>query len=437
MKPPDFTGLANMSRQLKKKQHILLGIVISFIVLIIAGFAFWGSKTTPNKETDKENFKKHNLASPISATSNEAHWIEKAQNAWKAEQEKSQIFDKSIKALGVDKQQQVKVIQSQKKEISEMKAALTELKQQMVKLQMQKPLPLGTELHQGEVTNGMLPRAGEDRKNNMMEVDSGFIQYTAKLQKRAKSRIKTPDNYVFSNTFAKAVVLQGADVSAGVLSQANPDIMMFQILDDGIMPNGHKSHLKDCFVSGAVIGDISSERGKIRMERLSCIHSDGTSIDTQVTGIVSDSKNGIRGRAVWREEPMVNKAFWGSFWQSMGNIGQQYSSEYSTSPLGSVSTVNPSRIPLAAASAGAAGSAKMYAQYNIKRAEMYHPIIQLPPKVVVDVVFLKGFWLDGGTDTLAPDNPSEIRNPNAHFEGAPDVTPEEKAANQFYKEHSF
>ncbi|WP_298624841.1 TraB/VirB10 family protein [uncultured Legionella sp.] len=427
-----------MSRQLKKKQHLFLGIVVGFIVLVIAGFAFWGNKTTEKKQTDKESFKKHSLASPISATSNEAHWIEKAQNAWKAEQEKSQLFDKSIKALGAEKQQQMKVIQYQKKEMSEMRAALTELKQQVVKLQMQKPLPSKAELQQGEVTNEMLPRAEEGGKHHMMEVDSGFIQYTAKLQKRAKPRIKTPDNYVFSNTFAKAVVLQGADVSAGVLSQANPDIMMFQIVDDGIMPNGHKSHLKDCFFSASVIGDISSERGKLRTERLSCIHKDGTSLDIQVIGIVSDSKNGIRGRAVWREEPMVNKAFWGSFWQSMGNIGQQYSTEYSTSPLGSVSTINPSRIPLAAASGGAAGASKMYAQYNIKRAEMYHPIIQLPPKVEVDVVFLKGFWLDGGTDTQSPDNPSEIKSIQNNFESAgSSITPEEKAANQFYKEHSF
>lgn len=438
MKPPDFIGLANMSRQLKKQQQILLGLVVSLIVIVIALFAFWGNKTEEPKVAAKGNFKKHSLASPISAKSNESHWIEKAQNAWKAEQEKTQKLDKHIQALGEEKDKQVKLIQSQRDELLQMKAAITELKQQIVKLQIERPMPSEPRPRQDELGSQMLPRAYEDRKSNGLEVDSGFIQYTAKLQRKAKSRLRTPENYVFSNTFAKAVVLQGADVSAGVFSQANPDIMIFQIKDDGIMPNGHRAHLKDCFVSGAAIGDISSERGKIRLERLSCIHKDGTSIDTQITGIVSDSKNGMRGRAVWRDEPMVKRAFWGSFWQSMGNIGQQYSTEYSTSPLGSVSTINPSRIPLAAASSGAAGSAKMYANYNIKRAEMYHPIIQLPPQVIVDVVFLKGFWLDGGTDTLAPENPSETRNPNANFEGASEATPEEKAANQFfYKEHSF
>ncbi|WBV66636.1 hypothetical protein PGH44_04185 [Legionella pneumophila] len=123
----------------------------------------------------------------------------------------------------------------------------------------------------------------------------------------------------------------------------------------------------------------------------------------------------------------------------MGNIGQQYSTDYSTSPLGSVSTIQAGKIPLAAVSSGGSGAAKMYAQYNIKRAEMYHPIIQLPPIVTVDVTFLKGFWLDGGTDTNAPEQPEESQNSKVAFEApAESETAEEKAANQFfYKNHSF
>lgn len=428
-----------MSIQLKKQQHILLGVIVSVIVLVILGFAFLGKSSVKSKEIDKPNFKKHNLASPISAATNESHWIEKTQNAWKAELAKSEVLDKNIKSLGDEKDKQGKLISSQKDELSEMKSTLSELKHQIVKLQMERNTPSDAALKKTDPQNGLLPRADEGAVGNSMEMDQGFIQYSAKLNKSSKPRIKTPNNYVFSNTFAKAVVLQGADASAGVLSQANPDIMMFQILDDGVMPNKHKSHLKDCFVSASVVGDISSERGKLRTERLSCIHTNGTSIDMQVTGIVSDSKNGIRGRAVWREEPMVRKAFWGGFWESMGNIGQQYSTDYSTSPLGSVSTIQAGKIPLAAVSSGGAGSAKMYAQYNIKRAEMYHPIIQLPPGTIVDVTFLKGFWLDGGTDTNAPEQSAESQSSKVTFEApAESETAEEKAANQFfYKNHSF
>lgn len=428
-----------MSLQLKKQQQIFLGTVVGVIVLVIACFALLGNKTVKSKEVDKPTYKKHSLASPISTSTNESHWIEKTQNARRAELAKSELLDKNIKALGDEKDKQSKLISKQKDELAEMKSTLSELKHQIVKLQMERVTPAEGTLKNNELHNGLLPRADELTSNNSMEMDSGFIQYTAKLAKKVKPRIKTPNNYVFSNTFAKAVVLQGADASAGVLSQANPDIMIFQIVDDGIMPNKYRAPLKGCMVSASVIGDISSERGKFRTERLSCIHSNGSNLDIQVTGIISDSKNGIRGRAVWRDEPMVKKAFWGNFWESMGNIGQQYSTDYSTSALGSVATIQPGKIPLAAVSSGGSGAAKMYAQYNIKSAEMYHPIIQLPPMVTVDVTFLKGFWLDGGTDTNAPDQPEDNQNSKGAYEvPSESETAEEKAANQFfYKNHSF
>lgn len=419
-----------MSKQLKKQQQLLLGGGIGLLVLIIAFFAFWGNKTKKVEVADRPVFKKHSLASPISSNSNEAHWIEKTQNAWRAELQKTEALDKNIHALKEEKDQQSMVVTAQKKELSEVRIVLEELKDQVHRLQVDQANKEQAQLPKAEIQEGLLPQAQES-----IEKESGFIQYSAKLSKSNRPRLKTPENYVFSNTFAKAVVLLGADASAGILSQSNPDIMMFQILDDGTMPNHHKSYLKNCFVSASVVGDISSERGKLRMERLSCIHEDGTSIDTQVTGIISDSKNGIRGRVVWREGPILKKAFWGSFWQSMGNIGQQYANDTSVSALGSVSTIDKSKIPLAAVSSGGAGSAKMYAEYNIKRAEMYHPIIQLPPGTIVDVTFLKGFWLDGGTDKEEPEYPHEnvpipISDEN--------VSPEDKAAKQFfYQNHTF
>lgn len=427
-----------MSIQLKKQQHVLLGIVIGVIALVIGVFAFWGNKTDKVVVLDKPDFKKHAFASPISDTANESHWIEKTQNAWREELLKTEKIDKNIHVLTNEKDKQGELISSQNKELTEMKTVVVKLQQQMERLQAERQSQQEAILKNQTIQNGLLPRADDSNHGSGMEMDAGFIQYSARLNRATRPRIKTPDNYVFSNTFAKAVVLLGADVSAGVLSQANPDVMMFQIIDDGIMPNKYRSHLKDCFFSASAIGDISSERGKLRTERLSCIHADGTSLDTQVTGIVSDSKNGIRGRAVWRDQPMVRRAFWGSFWQSMGNIGQQVATDNSISPMGNVSTIDPAKIPLAAASGGSAGAAKMYAEYNIKRAEMYHPIIQLPPGTIVDVTFLKGFWLDGGTDDKAPESPIEAPKINSPSETGDSATPEDKAANQFfYKNHSL
>jgi conjugal transfer pilus assembly protein TraB len=379
-----------MSIKIKKQQMMVLGVVTGALAGAIGLLAYFGHEIVETKSVNKSEFKKQKLASPISSESNESHWIEKTQNAWRAQQQKSEKMDEDLKVLSDEKDKQQKELQSQNDQVKELKAVILELQDDLQKLKTQpKVNPPVTK------TPGLA--------DPLFSEDSGFIQYSVKLNNIKRPRIKTPENYVFSNTFAKAVALGGADVSAGVLSQANPDVMIFQIIEDGVMPNKYRSPLNGCFFSASAIGDISSERGKFRTERLSCIRPNGKNLDIQITGIVSDSKNGIRGRPVWRDGPMVKKAFWGNFWESMGEVGKQYSTNYSTSPLGSVATLDQAKIPLAAVSSGSAGAAKMYAQYTIKRAEMYHPIIQLPPATVVDVTFLKGFWLDGGTDTETPE----------------------------------
>jgi conjugal transfer pilus assembly protein TraB len=409
-----------MSIQIKKQQQIIVGGIVLGLGFIFGLLVYWGQKTESVKAEDKSSLVKHTLASAISREASEAHWIEKTQNAWRIEQEKGKERDKKVKNLDVMKDKQKDQIEAQKEEIVTLKSMLNDLVHQVTDLQT-RTSPISNEMLDNELSKT------DEMQINALE--TGFIQYTASLSNIKKPRIKTPDNYVFSNTFAKAKVLQGADASAGVLSQSNPDVMILQILDDGIMPNNHRSPLKNCFVSVSVVGDISSERGKVRTERLSCIHPDGTSLDTQVTGIVSDSKNGIRGKVVWRDQPMLKKAFWGSFWESMGNVGQQYAHDVSTSPLGSVATIQPEKIPLAAASSGASGASKMYASYNIKRAEMYHPVIQLAPGMIVDVVFLKGFWLDGGSEEKAPEKPSQ----NSEYKSA-----EAQEAQQFFNnKHDF
>jgi conjugal transfer pilus assembly protein TraB len=77
--------------------------------------------------------------------------------------------------------------------------------------------------------------------------------------------LKNPETYVPAGTFVQAVMLGGADASAAVNSSSNPVPMLFRITADGTLPNHKKSHLKDCVVTAAVVGDISSERGLIRL----------------------------------------------------------------------------------------------------------------------------------------------------------------------------
>jgi len=209
--------------------------------------------------------------------------------------------------------------------------------------------------------------------------------------------VRNPDTYVPAGTFVRAVMLGGADASAAVNASSDPLVMVFRILDKGTLPNHKKSHLKDCVALASVWGDISSERGQIRLTNLSCTFPDKRIVDQGVEGTVfgPGGKNGVRGTPVWREGALLQRAFTaGALSGFSEGLSQTYTSN-SISPQGAVQTVNPASIFSFGAAKGTGKAMDKLADYNIQRAEQYHPVIQISAGTVVDIVFQKGFFLDG------------------------------------------
>ncbi|CAM4391373.1 MAG: hypothetical protein LEGION0398_MBIBDBAK_00176 [Legionellaceae bacterium] len=209
--------------------------------------------------------------------------------------------------------------------------------------------------------------------------------------------IKNPKTYVPSGTFVKAVMIGGADAPASATSQANPKPMIFKIVERGTLPNNHKSHLKSCTVTAAVAGDISSERGEIRLETLSCVKKDGQILDVPVEGTVfgHDGKNGVRGNSLFREGALLQRAAGAGLLSGFSDAITQRYTTTSISPLGSTQSVDGNQFLQYGAAKGASSAMNKLAEYYIQRAEQYHPVIQLSAGSVVDIVFLKGFFIDG------------------------------------------
>ncbi len=171
--------------------------------------------------------------------------------------------------------------------------------------------------------------------------------------------------------------------------------MLFRILDAGTLPNHHLSHLKGCVATAAAYGDISSKRGQIRLERLSCIKKNGQIIELPVEATVfgPDGKNGVRGNDYWGESALLSRAFAAGLLSGLSNgIGQSYTSN-SLTPLGAIQSVSNANILKYGMASGVENASEKLADYNIKRAEQFHPVIQLSAGTVVDIVFLKGFYL--------------------------------------------
>ena len=103
--------------------------------------------------------------------------------------------------------------------------------------------------------------------------------------------------YLPAGSFAGAVLLSGLDAPTDGLGRSNPQPVLLRLEDHGTLPNGFRSRVRECFVTAAGFGDLSSERAYLRLERLSCVTHEGTVLDRPVKGFVAgeDGKAGLRG----------------------------------------------------------------------------------------------------------------------------------------------
>lgn len=215
-------------------------------------------------------------------------------------------------------------------------------------------------------------------------------------KRRASNSYRNQENYVPSGTFAKAVVLGGVDADASIDGQnKNNGVMLFKIINSGVLPNGKRSHLGGCFVTASAYGDISSERAYVKLDKLSCVHEGKPIVDKDVTGwAFFGGKVGIKGIPLMRDSKVVA---WAGISGALSGVAQaaQYAQSVQNFGAygGATSIVPSSNIAPFAGYGGASKAADQLSQYYIKRAEQYHPVIQVGSGNVVNIVIKEGFYL--------------------------------------------
>lgn len=236
------------------------------------------------------------------------------------------------------------------------------------------------------------------------------------------------NNYVPSGTFVRAVVLGGADADASVNGQSkNNGVMLFKLLQPGTLPNGKHSHLQGCFVTASSYGDISSERAYVVLDKLSCAQTGKSIIDRAVTGwAFFGGKVGIKGKPLMRDNKIMQWAGISGIASGIAAAAQYSQSIQSISPLGSATAVPSANIGPYAAYGGATKAADQLSQYYIKRADQYHPVIQVGSGNLVTIVFKDGFYLESEEESAlrqqakaefnqTPNAPKPYTEANADF----------------------
>ncbi|MDE0050710.1 MAG: TraB/VirB10 family protein, partial [Rhodospirillales bacterium] len=198
-----------------------------------------------------------------------------------------------------------------------------------------------------------------------------------------------------AGSHAEAIVLAGVDASAGVSSQGDPRPVLLRIVgpawtaaQDG---TALAVDIDGCTATGAAHGDLSSEKVYARLRTLTCAaDAPGTVVETNVAGFVAGAgKTGVRGPVVSREGALVEKAFLAGL---VSGIGEGVSSAFApqavaTGTGAAVANTGLDDIGRAGLGSGASSAGRKVADYLIRRAEQYQPVIQLQAGTRVTVVF--------------------------------------------------
>ena len=388
--------------RIKKKQQKALAI--SLMILSLLGWAFYSlfsGHVQSSHAAHQPSSQRMAMDNPTTHVDSSEVFIEKTQNELSREQKTTSALQQQLELLKTQKEQQEKTNQSQN---DAMQGLQTQLKALEEKLNLVNPaLPGKAHDQNGYPTFPNLDHQADAVSLQPLKGVSDDVLALSPLNNQPAvapliKPSKTPDTFVPAGTFVRAVMLGGADASTGVNSQSNPTPVLFRLLDTGTLPNHHRSHLKDCVATAAAIGDISSERGLMRLERLSCVspnHQEVIELPVEGTVFGPEGKNGVRGVPLWREGALLKRAFIAG---SLSGFSQGIASQYTTTALsatGAVTSVNNADIFKYGAAQGVSNAMDKIADYNIRRADQYHPVIQLSAGTIVDIVFLKGFYLDG------------------------------------------
>lgn len=388
---------------IQKRQTLILVSAIGTLVLVLMGFVWMSGEGDAAKASNK--LKTTRFQTAVSSFDNESIWIQKSEAKLEELQKENKRLNHTLMSLEEEfsKPKEVEV-EHRDTLIADLQEQLRVLEDKMAahsqSVQASKPQKVSSVKPQTSSTSSSFDFSSVQKPNNAPDPrlfesqTTGIVKGKINLTKTAINQ-KHIDNYVPTGSHAKAVILGGVDASASVSAASDPKPVLLRLMDLGTLPNQFKSKLKDCHVTAAAYGDVSSERALMRLEAISCVSQSGHVMESQVSGYVAgeDGVTGVRGQVVYRERDLLNHSLWSGLLSGIGKGIESKFKTISTSALGSTEAIANDDILKSSAASGAGNALDKYAQYHIDRAEQYQPTIQIGAGRVVDIVFTRGWSL--------------------------------------------
>lgn len=375
----------------KTKQYVVLGAVGTvFVGLVLGSVALWDNQPSMLPQQTEQNKNTKNIAVPGSQVDPREVWMAQSTQQMKEMENVIQSLRQKITEL---EQKQAEQQHAQQKE--ERQSLLPPLPPPPPPAPPQPPAQPQQAQAPQPANNLPPPPPPPPPKVPGIAVFEVSAAPTAPTETQQEEGGKT---YIPSGSFMRAVLLGGLDAPTGGQAQNNPWPVLLRVQDNAFLPNRYRAKVKECFLLGSGFGDISSERAYLRLESLSCVLNNGEVVDTPAKGYIvgEDGKAGMRGRLVSKQGQVLANALLAGIASGIGQAFQQSAMTYSTSPLGTIGTVDNGKQFQAGLGAGFGKALDRLSQYYISLAEKMFPVIEVDAGRVVDVVLTKGVMLGLG-----------------------------------------
>lgn len=416
---------------IRMKQVSMLGIMAAFVIVGVFYLLFSGNDgISDNSENKKLQEKKMSeMTTPFTPVNSQDIWTSRVEKRAMEAQQSSDKLREENKFM----QKRLDVMEYLVKSQGLMKSmpALQETVKNDDRGDAVSPKPV---LNDPQISNGFTPQfnvppisSSQPNRYPIPGSDmyaSGAGQYgEEKLLQRSMKRqgpkiarlggggfsgasYKNTGMYLPAGSYSKAVLTSGVAASTSTSSQGNPQPVVLRLVDNGNLPRGFKSRVKDAVLTGACYGDISSERAICRLETMAWVEMDGTTIEKKVEGWVigEDGRAGLRGQVVDRSGEVVRESFAAGIMSAISNFikYEATSAAYPISPLGVTNALSGKDMLQGAAASGAGNAFDKLAEFSIRRAEQMQPVIMIASGRVVDVVFKAGI-------DLSPESMGEMK----------------------------
>lgn len=414
----------------RKRQLLIGGAAIGFVVLalgvVMATEDPGPRRAAPSKEPSAV------LVDPKRDIKPEQEWITRAtrqlremeERLKKMELERDQLTGKMEKATGEAEKlrselskvtdEARKVIDMQAEEIKKLSAQSTTEREQSARLLASNETGLNrtaTTQGQGDFVKranqpaGLRP-AGTAQAQSTKRSSGGIadIKFTLAEKPKPKDTAKSIKRYVPAGAYAQARIISGVDATAGVVAASDPRPVLLRVKKAAVTAEYEGEEqtidIEGCTVTGAAHGDLSSEKVYVRLQTLTCSYEKSKVIEKPVKAYVAgNGKAGVRGIVVSREGDYITTALISSMIGGFGRGLNEAASMAGNPTTGGIvinqQNTQPSTgdIFQRGIGQGLSRGTDRIAEYLIRRAEQYQPVIVMGSGQDVEIVFLEGVEL--------------------------------------------